>query len=306
MPYRSRRPKRVRRKRRYKGRKMGVKKSIRLSIKNLKKDVRKIRRLAEGDMGVQLYRERFSNQQLLTTDNNNLTASYNLCANTAIGRAIDQLQMFDLQQPNVLVPVDLDAATFQNKIWMSVSTICTFRNNFSVPVYLDAYICTPKYGHSITPFTAYQNGIVDQSPQVHTSSIIYPLDSILFKSLWHVRKRKKIFLETGRQCELSDRFKQFSYNPSEQDEVGDIFVPKHCGYALLVRIEGCLSHDDTTINQVGGGHAGIDIFRTTTIKVSYPAGMALDRVFVDNESDAMTSQPEISNKPAAQTQVFTP
>lgn len=206
---------------------------------------------------------------------------------------IDSVKYFNPSAPGTLINVDLTAPTYQNKVRFTKSYVgATIRNNFSVPCYVDIYMCVAKRDTSIAPETAISNSFTDMTNAVITNSPMYPTDAHDFKDLWKIMKHKRIRLDAGKEFTFSSVLPAFDFDVSLSDSQTESFLKYFHGAALLLRIEGILGHGATS--GTGMMPCGVDYEFRRIHTVEYSGGVNTEYIELDDNTSAISGTHQCS------------
>lgn len=272
----------------------------------LKKQVKDIQHRLNNDMAKHTNR-RIDSGVMLSSDN--LQQVYDQQMGFAISyieAAVAGLRYYNPAVPGTLTTADASTGTFSRQLTMTnVHCEFEFRNNYQVPVNMVIYECSVKEDTSIAPSTTMTNGLTDQYATYpgNTGLYIYPTDSNQFKELWSIKKTLKVRLEPGKKYKYTHNSGKFTYDPSLVDSHALVYQKEHKAKILLIRIFGDIAHDSAN-GEYGVMGTGVDWIRCITTNIEYDAGTSLNDYSVDNNLDAFTNGPLLSNKPVSDNQTF--
>lgn len=273
------------------------------SIKPMKKKLKELSRLAEADQGTHIHRQR-DTYQLLAGANAIGYQNYSMNDCPIIESVLSGLRYYDPSNPATLLNAAGATGTFHKDFYIKRAySSATIRNNFQVPVKVSAYICRPKDDTSITPYTAFQNGLADVGNPSNVSPLVHLTDSPQFNDIWAIEKTVKCFLQPGQQKTVSHSVRPFSYDPSLFDSHALNYQKAFLSYIIFVRIEGVISHDTVAV-EVGRQSCGVDIEVDRTFEVRYPAGADIKYIVVTDNSNSFTNLAVTSSKPVSDNQTY--
>lgn len=274
-------------------------------MKGLTKQVKELKRLAEADMGTHIHRVR-SNVATKALDNLQSHISQTANSTALLETVLAQLRYYDPSNPSTLLQADGSAGTFQKDFYFTrVNCRIVLRNNYQVPALVKVYACVPKDDTSISPNTAYVNGLADIGGVSSNSSLMYLTDSVQFTDLWRIAKSKRTLLQPGSQCVLTwSAPNSFQYDPSLVDAHSLVFQKAYHGMVWQIFCQGVPAHDSTVETQQGISAAAVDIISETTFEVRYPAGADIKFITVVEGLDAFSNAAVVSNKPIADNQSY--
>lgn len=268
-------------------------------VNRLSKHIKVTKRLAQGSLGTHIYRERFVGY---STSSQNLqkTESLNLVDTGSYLRAIEDLKFYDPSVPATLVTEDGGNGIYQRDFFFkSVKVEIEIKNNYRIPCWVEAYIVKPRDNTSITPVTSYAAGLSDQGGVSFTSPLAYPWDSIQLGLLWKSVQSVKRYLNGGDSIYMEYILPSFSYDKSYVDTITEVYLPMYHSCNLLTRMSGALAHDNVTPTDIGTGTSAMNIMRTISYVIEYPAGSNLNDIKLDNTFSTFTNGAVTGNKPAA-------
>jgi len=272
--------------------------------KSVKKQVKQLTKLVNADMGVHTQRRR-SCGRVVCTSNQQTQTGFDVISSTLLEEVLAQLRYYDPSSPSALVNASGLTGSYQKDfLFSSIYANMTIRNNYQVPVLVRVYACRTKDDTSITPITAFTNGLVDVGNPASSSPLVYLSDSAQFRDLWSIEKTMIKQLNPGTQFSFKTATKSFSYDPSLYDSHNLEYMRRHHGLVYVVRVEGVISHDSAVTTEQSSGLGGVDIMLDTTFTVRYSAGAQIEYIYVDNETSAVTNGLVIANMPISDNQAF--
>lgn len=209
-----------------------------------------------------------------------------------------QLRFFDSATPGTLVQASGATATYAREYLINYYVETEVKNNYQIPVEVAVYNLVPKVDTSITPFTAYVNGLADVGNPTNTDPMLYPTHSPQFNDLWKIEKSVKKTLMPGQKCMITQSKKDIAYDPSLYDSQTQVYQKRFKTSIQYVRVQGVLAHD-TTANEQGLAACGVDIKSYTKWTVKYDAGIELEYIYLENNLDSFTNGAVVSSMPVA-------
>lgn len=274
------------------------KKPVVKQVKGLKKQVSQLSRIAKADQGTLIYRRRITFRNLASA-NSSVHGGVTMNSLGMLETVLGQLRYYDPTAPTTLVTADGSTGTYSKEFYFDISSHnFIIKNNYQVPCRVRYYICRIKEDSSITPVTAFTNGLADVGNPSTTSPLVYITDSPQFDEIWSIQKSDSFVLQPGSIRKIFYTNKKFTYNPSVSDNHSSSYQKSFDGSYFLVRTEGCLGHD-TANDEQGSLPAGIDIQHNATWKVLYPAGADIKWIHVDDNSNNFTNAGVTSSKPVS-------
>lgn len=272
--------------------------------KKIKQQLKEVKKLAEADMGTLTYRD-IETSQLLASSNSQGVVSYVGNSTEAIEEVIAQLRYYNPSSPSTLVTADGATGAYQKEFYISRAySKITCRNNFQVPAHVSIYICVPKQDTSITPTTAWSNGLTDSSNGTTSNINSFPTDSLQFTDLWRIQKTRKKVVQPGSTWSLNHSVKPFSYDPSLIDDHSFSYQRLFRGWSYLVVVQGVCGHDSTTTTTTGILQAGVDFVVERTFEVRYNAGADIKYTYYASALGTLTTGGVVSQKPVADNQKY--
>ncbi len=288
---------------RYKRRKYKKRRNVQKQIKTMKKQIKSVKRIAESDMGTHLSRFR-NTGSVLSTVNLMTQTAISAVTVTTLETVIGELLYYDIKIPGTLLNVSGTTGTFQKEFYFDkVYSIMKVRNNYQVPCSCTIYLVQPKEDTSISPTTAFTNGLIDQGNPTFNSPLVFITDSIQFKDLWKITKSARYVLQPGDVASLTYNGKKFQYDPSLVDSHALTFQNRFGGAVFIIRVDGPLGHD-TVADEQGQMLAGLDYQMDRTFIVKYSAGADIHNINVTDSSDSFTNGGVCSNMPLADNQAY--
>lgn len=266
--------------------------------KQMKSQIRELRRLAEADMGELIYR--FRNTFTVRASVNSIDQSeYFSHTSDTLETILGQLRYYNPSAPTSLVTADGSSGTYQKDfLFTSIYHKIHLRNNYQVPADVTVYKVRLKGDTSIAPLTAFTNGLADVGNPGSSSPLVYLTDSEQFKELYSIESSKSFRLSPGAARTMSQSLKNLLYDPSARDSHTVTYQRAHRNMFFIVRVEGVVGHD-SSIAEYGVLQAGVDILIDRTFKVKYPAGADIKWIVVNDSSDTFTNGGVVSSKPVS-------
>lgn len=215
---------------------------------------------------------------------------------TQLENAMANLRYFN-PATNTMVIADPSVGTYNRDIVVAIYRKLELRNNYHVPVKVTMFACVPKTDTSISAFTAYTNGLVDQgNPLPSSSPLLKITDSHELNDLWNLKRVVKKTLQPGQSCFGVSSTPAFPYNLATVDEQTMTFQRKYGGHGWLFKIEGVLGHDSIATEQ-GVVPCGVDMLADITYKFTYDAGKDVHDISIFDNAQEFTNVGRISSKP---------
>lgn len=272
--------------------------------KGLAKQVKSLQKQMNTNSGRFTYRIRSTG---------NVVASVNECNHTGISgwlptnleAAISSLPFFNPATPGTLTTADFTSGTYNKDIlFRTLTSKLTLRNNYQIPCNIRVYKCVPKSATSITPTTAFTNGLADQGAPASTSPLVFISDSEQFLDLYKIVRTDKAYLQPGDQYTVSDSDKNVIYDPSFLDsQTATLDNKRYKNFSYVVRVDGCLAHDSSA-SERGQAQGAVDYQIDRIFHIQYDAGVDLNYISVSDSSNTFTNGAVVSNKPVADNQSY--
>lgn len=265
---------------------------------SLRKEVRALSKKVNSQDGTLIYHNR-NTSRCLASQNQLSHVELTAVSMNSYETVLAELRFFDSATPNTLVQASGASATYQRDyLFESSYTLAEAVNNYQVPCICTAYICTPREDTSISPVTAYTDGLTDVGAPSSTSPLLHLTDSTQFNDLWRIARTKKKLLMPGQRMKISYSNKNIMYSPAVYDTHSLTRQRRFGCYDVIFRCEGVLAHD-TIADQQGFSAAGVDLTYHTKFVVKYDAGIDLRYIVLNEQSDAMTTSAVVSEQPIA-------
>lgn len=272
--------------------------------RTLKKQVQELKRVAEADTGTHIYRHRGSTIRTASVASMGIT-SLTGCSTASIEAALAGLRYYNPAVPGTLTTADGTSGTFHKEFYIKRQYSRYLGvNNYQIPCMVTLYVVQTKEDTSISPATAFTNGLTDVGNPTATSPLVYLTDSVQFNDLWKIVKSKRAVLQPGDSISLSFAAKPYSYDPSLVDSHTSAYQSALGCHTLVVRIEGVLGHDSVA-SEYGSLQAAIDLQEDRVFEINYPAGADIKTIVVNDTSSAsFTNVGVVSNKPVSDNQSY--
>jgi len=264
----------------------------------LKSQVKDIKKCLSSNQGTLIYRLRGTSRCVCAVNSithaqfaSNQMANYE----TVLG----ELRFFDIDTPGTLIQASGASGTYYREyLFKSVYSHYQCVNNYQVPCKVTLYLCRPKEDTSISPTTAFTDGLTDVGNPSSSSPLIHITDSDEFTDLWKIDKSQSKVLMPGQKLDMFTSDKNVLYSPATFDSHNLPYQKRfHC-WAYVIRVEGVLGHD-TTADEQGFLAGGVDMSCDQIYTVSYDAGIDLKYIVLSNSSDTFTNGGVISSKPVS-------
>lgn len=212
---------------------------------------------------------------------------------------VQYLKYYNPATPGTLTTADFESGTFDRRIlFKSLYFGGTFRNNYQTDVKLRVYLVKPKQSSSISPTTAWQNGIDsngDASLTTYLQIGQYPSEFSDFKDTWSSKMLSNTVLSPGQSVKVSHTENNVEFDPSAYDQHNATYQSKYKNFHILAFVEGTLGHD-ASLSTDGLCRGGCDVVWLRKAVVQYAAGVNIEFIKVENNMDDMTT-PVQSHQP---------
>lgn len=195
-------------------------------------------------------------------------SNFFLLSSTVLESAIDGAQVYD-PNTNTMVTANLSSIDGIKTKILNAKTILSLRNNAFTPCELKIYWIRFKKRGATAPILLFEDGLENAGITTNElTDLRYDIyDSKTFNDFCKVYKTRKIRLEAGDETRLELCKKTpFMYDPDELDKhTASEYVPGQT-QALVIRMNGVISHDDTSTSNVGTCNSTLDYVLNYHIK----------------------------------------
>jgi len=269
----------------------------RKTLKAIARDVRQLKQEQEREIAIHTAKYRDTGRVLSLANQ----CSYLSVSSSDAGSyetILSQLRYYDPSSPSTLVNADGTTGTYdKNFNFTKIYAKMNVRNNYQVPCKVTIFVVKPKQTTSISPITAYTNGLSDVGNPTSTSPLLHLTDSPQFNDLWKIESSVKKVLQPGEELSLIHTQKKPSiYDPSLTDSQTQTYQTKFYCRQFVIRVEGILGHD-TSADEQGTMLAGVDYQQNRRWEVHYDAGIPLNYLTQVDLSDSFTNGGVCSQKP---------
>lgn len=264
----------------------------------LSKQVRNLQVRTKQTQGELIYRSRESGR---VTVNVNAQGASDFTGHTitTLEGVLANCKFFNPSVPGTLTTADLSSGTYYQEINFARSTTKLIaRNNYQVPCRVSIYCFVVKEDTSISPKTAWNNGLTDISSLTNASPMVYPTDSQQLSDLYYIAVSQKKILNPGQEIELVYSPPGFMYDKSLSDSHNLSYQAKYCNHSWLVNVEGIMGHD-TTQAEIGCLQGGVDVGVHRSFRVLYAAGANIKILAVSDSFNSFTNGGVVSSKPVS-------
>lgn len=265
-------------------------------VAKLAKQLKNLQIQSKSDQGELIARIRDNSRSLCGV--NAQSAADILGYSTATLESIlSQCKFFNPSVPGTLTTADISSGTFQRDIHFATAyTRLRVRNNYQVPARVSIYCCLVKDDTSISPRTAWANGLADIGSVTYTDPMTFPSDSQQLSDLYKIESSVKKVLIPGQEMSLSYSAPKFIYDPSLVDSHNLTYLKQYKCHGYIVVVEGVMGHD-TTADEQGNLAAGVDIEIYRNFKVHYSAGAQIRVLYTSDGLSTFTNGGVVSSKP---------
>ncbi len=267
---------------------------------SIKHQIQELRKRAEADMGTLVVRFRDSFSQRTVAHGDSLKINYTGLNKARIETVLGKMLFYDPTAPTVLVAASGDSGTYSRSYYFdNVYSKLTLRNNYMVPAQVRIYCVIPKQSTDVSSYNSVVNGLANNPGTTFpiTSPSVFITDVQEFNDLWKIEKSVMKTLDPGEDISMSYNAKAFMYDPSTVDDQSMAYNKKHGTHQFIVAVSGVIGHD-TSLGEYQLSKAGVDSLLETTVRVVYQAGADIKVMELEDATDNITNNVEISNKPA--------
>ncbi len=302
MPY-SKRNKQKRRKSKSKySRKRKYKK--RSKMKTLQKKVSTLARNAKYDQGTLVYRLRATNR---VSCGLNASAFMGAPLNdrTTMEDIISELLYYNPEDPANLTAAPGNVGTFSHDFNISKAFHkIHMRNNYIVPCKVRVYLFAVKEDTNITPFSAFEQGLIDVGNPSINNALVFPTDSRMLTEIWKIHKMLSCTLKPGGVKTITWNTGKCNYDASISDTHSLDYQRSFKGSYVGFRVEGVEAHDNMLL-EFGTGQGAFDYVIDSSYNCLYNAGADIKTVVLANNSDVFTNaDPNTTNYPVSANQHY--
>jgi hypothetical protein len=241
-----------------------------------------------------------------------LTTSINQCSytNFTIGRSSD----YHALMQNFVKIGETDAnsereETYdlrswnQQRLWLTGTvSVMKLRNNSAYPTDIIFYECAAKEYTAVTAESAIDDGLDDLAGTDagwETEPMFYPTMSKTFNKRYRILNKRKVRLNPGDETTyvVKTAFGKVFDEDYYDSRTAQTIWPR-LTKALLIRVQGCISHDQTTSTLVGYASAQIDYVQETTHRYRFIQATQVRRDTYSDGYDAVAqeniAQPDVT------------
>lgn len=268
-------------------------------INKLRKKVNEISKSLKHDMSHRTLRERSTGVVGALTNVASTMTTITGCIPSTLETCLTNMRWWSEATGAYVDASPLTGAAIDIK-FVKVYSNLLVRNNYQSPCEVFIYCVVPKVDTSISPSTAYTNGLTDQDAPSATNCLLFLSDSDEFKKLYKIEKSYHRYLDAGRQVSFSYAVKKpFYYDPSHYDDQSDTYQPSYGTHLWVVRTVGVLGHD-TVAQEFGTLNSGVDYMCDRTVVCEYDSGgPGLNDIAVNNASSGFSNSAVFCSKPVA-------
>lgn len=264
--------------------------TLKREVCKLSNQIKELKHSESASLGKMTYRVLTTKRQLVG-DNVQNVEQHSINSTTKYEAALANLKYYDPATPGTLITADAATGSYQkNFLVKSIYSKLDIRNNYQSDADITVYLCRVKADSSLSPATAWGDGIATDAGNVAASSELsqYPTDYDVFNDLWTCKRVAHKVLSPGESMTATHSLENVEYNPALVDEHSASYQQRYASCVWLTVLRGTAAHD-TSLDQQGLQAAGVDILQTQVWKVSYDAGINLSYVMVSNTLDTPTT-----------------
>lgn len=211
--------------------------------------------------------------QILSSINLNNYAVAGFCDSSFIELGLAKIPTTEISAGVVqsVVATDYTGVSKRTKWQYAAFGKLTCRNNYLFPCVLNWYLVQPKDDTNNSPTTvlASVDGTGMLGGATFTDVPFYPSNTYGFSAYYKILKSGQERMQPGEEFFISASHKGV-YDQEIRDETSDSYPAKNTKMWLL-RIQGVLSHDQTTSSIIGYNNAGLDFVVHRQIRFKYPS-----------------------------------
>ncbi len=225
-----------------------------------------------------------------------LTGTDGKTCGVTLGIGLDMKQFGDTGQylkyynpatPQTLTVASVESGTFDRRfLFTSIYSGVECTNNYQSNCKLKVYLCIPKQSGSLSPLTAWADGVDsngDTSITDYKQIGQYPNDYSDTRDLWTIKLKCKASLAPGQSMSCHHAVKNVEYDPTAYTEHTALYQSKYKNFMWMFVVEGTTAHTPATpATAIGLQPAGVDIKRVQKRTVKYDAGVNIKFIKVEN------------------------
>lgn len=275
--------------------------ALKKKVCHIENQLKDLRRAEDASLGLMTYRN-VINTSLRVGDNVQKVASYAINRSQDYESVLANLKYYDPSDPANLVTASGVTGAYQKEFLVkNINAKLEMRNNYQSDVCLTVYLCIPKSDSSISPDTAWTNGITTDAGNVLANTELnqYPTDYDVFRDLWTAKRVCYKKLSPGQSATATTNISDVTFDPALYAQHSADYQRRWKSQRWLVVVTGTISHDSVSPNDVGLSSAGVDILISSTWKVQYDAGVNISYVYLDTTYDTPGTGFVQSHQPVA-------
>lgn len=275
--------------------------ALKKEVCKLSNQIKELKHAESASLGKMTYRS-IKAWNHLVGDNVQSDASYAINRPADYETVLANLKYYDPAVPGTLVTASAATGTYQkNFLVKNIFSKLSMRNNYQTDVEVIAYLCTPKSDSSISPASAWTDGITTDAGNItaRTEYGCYPTDFDVFRDLWKAKRACSKILSPGQSTEVSHSVQNVEYDPALYDEHSASYQQRFKTFVWLVVLKGTVAHDTAVSAQQGTIAGGLDVIQSETWTIQYDAGVNLSYVVLDTTLDTPTNSFVQSHQPIA-------
>lgn len=240
---------------------------------NVKRYIKTVSQSTVDNQSVATWRD-IAPSQISCEENQCNYASYVFLDVNQLEDAIDQMKVINVNTNNAeATAMDPTAQDGLRTKILNAQSSFTIRNNGRTPCYLEArwLFVKRRMTASDTPTSIFEDGLENRGiTSNETTDLRFNVyDSPEYNNFFKIYKYRKYYIQPSQEVHIVlRRTRPFIYDPDHFDKHNASDSQSKFTQWLHFRIQGVVSHDDTTTNLVGTCDATLDVVRTTHIKFS--------------------------------------
>jgi hypothetical protein len=208
--------------------------------------------------------------------------------------ACDSLPMVDPGTGSV-VGVNANGALSNPILIKNAWARVEFRNNWSMPVRLDVYVCKCRNNTNNTPDLSLTNhdddiqlsGTGNSYQEAATNVVVFPTDLPVFNQKWKIIDHQKSHMQAGDEFQVSWSDKNIKFDPELSEGAATTYI--RGDVYLLIRLQGVVAHDKDITANIGYGDGALDIVRHRRYQVQFDGVFNVPQMETQSTLAAMTT-----------------
>lgn len=231
-------------------------------------------------------------QNIVCTANNCVYAEFNGITSSLLETAVQDVTFIDRAATPAVDTINLtDQTTKHDMDFRNLYSHVRFKNNNELTGILDVYCFICKDKSNSAPKTWMTNedanfGVTNIDTNINT----WPSDSKEMLKHWKMEKHTKAVLGPGDTLDVYWSRKRRIYDPKSKDSNGVAY--QHGDQVWLFRLQGDITHGNTSDNTIGTGNPTIDYVVKRKVQLHYTAEAPFFKIETNNSMDTQSGGPE--------------